>query len=415
MTDKEADGGTVVAAAVPFITRVRIRNYKSIASCDVRLGPLTILVGPNGSGKSNFLDALAFLSRAVATTPAEAIESRGGLPEILRRVPDPAESFSIAIDATIPAESPQFPRIDVSYEFVIGLPRQLGTRDFEVIREACELRSDGQVWLFRVERGKAEIESPGQRAGVAFYEPDRLYLLVAAGQSPFAPVFARLRAMPFFNFAPEVIRPPQSPTTGATLGLRGEHLGDVLAALNADGREYKQRIDAYLRAIVPGCVGVDAQHIGQYMSFSMRAHAGSGGKMVTFGPRAMSEGTIRAAALLAALFQPWALDGRIRLVGIEEPELALHPSAAGILFGALDEASEHVQVIAVSHSADLLDREDLNVSAIRAVTMQDGLTVIGEVDDASREIVKRKLFTLGELMRGNQISPAPPDDDGSET
>jgi hypothetical protein len=34
-----------------------------------------------------------------------------------------------------------------------------------------------------------------------------------------------------------------------------------------------------------------------------------------------------------------------------------------------------------------------------------GLTIIGEVDDASREIVKQKLYTLGELMRGNQLSP----------
>jgi hypothetical protein len=33
------------------ITRVRLRNFKSIESCDVELGPLTLLVGPNGSGK----------------------------------------------------------------------------------------------------------------------------------------------------------------------------------------------------------------------------------------------------------------------------------------------------------------------------------------------------------------------------
>lgn len=73
MTDSPADDGAAVTRPVPFISRVRLKNYKSIAECDVRLGPLTILVGPNGSGKSNFLDALAFLSRAVATTPAEAV------------------------------------------------------------------------------------------------------------------------------------------------------------------------------------------------------------------------------------------------------------------------------------------------------------------------------------------------------
>ena len=72
MTDSSAEDGAVVRP-VPFISRVRLKNYKSIAECDVRLGPLTILIGPNGTGKSNFLDALALLARAVATTPYEAV------------------------------------------------------------------------------------------------------------------------------------------------------------------------------------------------------------------------------------------------------------------------------------------------------------------------------------------------------
>jgi energy-coupling factor transporter ATP-binding protein EcfA2 len=88
---------------VPFISRVRLKNYKSIANCDVSLGPLTILIGPNGTGKSNFLDALAFLARAVATSPYEAIEERGGLGEILRRVPEPTNSFSVDIEAAVPS------------------------------------------------------------------------------------------------------------------------------------------------------------------------------------------------------------------------------------------------------------------------------------------------------------------------
>lgn len=106
-----------------------------------------------------------------------------------------------------------------------------------------------------------------------------------------------------------------------------------------------------------------------------------------------------------ALFQLAAIDGRIQLIGIEEPEIALHPAAAGVLFDALSEASEHVQVLVTTQSPDLLDRDDVEVSMVRAVTMRDGLTVIGAVDQASRQIVRDKLYTLGELMRGNQLSP----------
>ena len=44
-----------------LVTRIALRNYKSIAACDVQLAPLSFLVGPNGCGKSNFLDALRFV------------------------------------------------------------------------------------------------------------------------------------------------------------------------------------------------------------------------------------------------------------------------------------------------------------------------------------------------------------------
>ena len=61
------------------ITRVRLRNYKSVAACDVELAPLTLLVGPNGSGKSNFLDALRFTAQALRFSLDHALRDRGGI------------------------------------------------------------------------------------------------------------------------------------------------------------------------------------------------------------------------------------------------------------------------------------------------------------------------------------------------
>jgi recombinational DNA repair ATPase RecF len=61
----------------PFLRRVRIRGYKSIAFCDVALQPLTILVGRNASGKSNFLDALAFLRDALDEGVNSALHKHG--------------------------------------------------------------------------------------------------------------------------------------------------------------------------------------------------------------------------------------------------------------------------------------------------------------------------------------------------
>lgn len=110
-----------MARRQPFISRVRLTNYKSIAHCDVRLGALTILVGANGSGKSNFLDALAFLARAVETTPNEAIEERGGLEAIIRRVPTRADSFSIKIDGEVPWDEEERFWAHATYGFEVAL------------------------------------------------------------------------------------------------------------------------------------------------------------------------------------------------------------------------------------------------------------------------------------------------------
>ena len=62
-----------------FVTRVILRNYKSIGYCDVSLGQLTYLVGANGSGKSNFLDALHLVRDALSGSLDNALNERGGL------------------------------------------------------------------------------------------------------------------------------------------------------------------------------------------------------------------------------------------------------------------------------------------------------------------------------------------------
>src|SRR5947209_13652196 len=69
--------------APPFLRRVRIRGYKSMASCDVTLEPLTILVGRNASGKSNFLDALGFFRDVMQLGANEAGKRYGGADTLL--------------------------------------------------------------------------------------------------------------------------------------------------------------------------------------------------------------------------------------------------------------------------------------------------------------------------------------------
>jgi len=122
----------------------------------------------------------------------------------------------------------------------------------------------------------------------------------------------------------------------------------------------------------------------------------------------MSDGTLRALGILLAIFQT-ARNGDVSpapmLIGLEEPEIALHPGATGILLSALREASRLSQILVTSHSPDLLDNPDIPIESLLAVDNRDGLTRIAPIDAAGRSVLRDKLFTPGELLRQDQLAP----------
>src|SRR5205807_3722825 len=81
-----------------FLTRVVLENYKSIAHCDLRLGPLNYLVGPNGAGKSNFLDGLRFVADALEHSVGYALRSRSGAASVCHAAPKQPGYFRIHLE-----------------------------------------------------------------------------------------------------------------------------------------------------------------------------------------------------------------------------------------------------------------------------------------------------------------------------
>lgn len=118
----------------------------------------------------------------------------------------------------------------------------------------------------------------------------------------------------------------------------------------------------------------------------------------------MSDGTLRALGVLTALLQRNA-DYAPTLIGIEEPETALHPAASAALREVLIQASQHTQILTTSHSPDLLDDRSIDANAILAVVSEGGETKIGPLDEASRTMLRDHLFSAGELLRMNQLAP----------
>lgn len=379
-----------------FVTRVILRNYKSIGYCDVRLGPLTYLVGANGAGKSNFLDALHLVRDALAGSLDNALNERGGLSEVRRRSSGHPTHFGIRLEFLL--RSGQCGH----YAFNIGA---LAGRGYEVQLEECVIEGIGKGPFFQIERGRLKASSEQTFPAVT---ADRLALVAASGLQAFRPVFDELTAMGFYNLNPKLMRELQKPQEGRLLKPVGENIASVIGHLERVGPEQLAVVQEYLQTVVPMVHGVERKQIGPMETLEFRQEMAGAKHPWRFLAQNMSDGTLRALGVLAALFQG-NRDYSPTLVGIEEPETALHPAASAALREALTRASAHTQVIVTSHSPDLLDDFGINSDSLLSVISDGGETRIASLDDASRDAMRERLFSAGELLRQNQLAPNPAD------
>ena len=375
-----------------LVTRVALRNYKSIAACDVRPAALCFLVGRNGCGKSNFLDALRFVAEALRLSLEHALRERGGIQEVRRRSGGHPNSFGIRIEVKLPSA-------ECWYAFRVGA-RPAGR--YSVQQEECVVFNEDGRTSYKVADGKviaSTIPNPPACAS------DRLYLVNMSGLDVFRPLYDALSGMGFYNLNPEAIRDLQAPDPGDLLNRDGSNLTSVLSNLHS-GR--KRAVEEYLTAITPGVTGVTARSMGTRLTLEFRQDVRGAKHPWRFPASNMSDGTLRALGVLVALFQGDGASGECRhLVGIEEPEGALHPAAAGVLIDGLTDASQWAQVLVTSHSAELLDNQAIPDTSILAVLSEEAETRIGPLDEAGRSALRDHLFTAGELLRMDQLRPDP--------
>ena len=375
-----------------FIKRVILKNYKSIAACDVQLQPLTFLVGRNGSGKSNFLDALRFVADALNYSLEHAIRDRGGINNVRRRSRGHPNHFSIRLEFTLPNGSTGH------YAFRIGTRSPGG---YEVQTEECRLYCKElftpEVY-FRVDSGEVKDTSLEVAPAAA---PDRLYLVNASGLPEFRSIYDMISRMGFYNLNPDKIRELQDPDPREVLTRDGGNLTSIFSRLSP---AVKENIEEYLAAVVPGIHKVNVKELGHKDTLEFRQDVAGDKHTWRFLAKNMSDGTLRVLGILVALFQgDQDAQKRVPLVGIEEPEIALHPGAVAVLLDGLRDAAHRTQVIVTTHSPDLLDDKHIEVDSILAVEAHEGNTIIAPVDAAGKSIIRDRLCTVGEYLRLDQF------------
>jgi predicted ATPase len=326
--------------AVETITNLTVKGYKSIQDLNnFELRHFNVLIGANGSGKSNFVDLFRMLNFMFGSTQGSLqlyVARRGRADSLLHY----GSKQSRYMDVSITFDGiNQWSRYFFSLAW--GAPNELFFAS-----EELEYQRDGIDVTPRVKQlgyGKAESE-------ILFsaFKND-------AGIRTVAKTFRdRLRKIQVYHFhdtSEEAnIRLAQDLDREDYLMSHAGNLAVFLHNLKEHKPAHYKRILSTVQLVAPFIRDFVVEPQAANDRFVLLRWLDRSGAV--FGPHQLSDGTIRAIALITALLQPDETMPSIML--FDEPELGLHPAAIGLIASLLKATAEKRQVIVATQSPILI-------------------------------------------------------------
>jgi predicted ATPase len=351
-----------------MLTHLTVERFKSLQKVDIDLGHLNVFIGTNASGKSNLLDALRVLQGVgYGFTVSEIFDGkpksassivwdgiRGGSAGAVlklaspRRGPNPLKNM-IRLGVHIRQGSDE-------YDYEIGLNPIQGT----VRRESLSVNRDP---IFAIEETpeqnpvvKARIYSgkPGQPP-LRDFEKHRSILHQLLGNKA-APAKLKqylenciiaISDIQRLDLNPGLLRDYSQRQLAERLGEHGEDFAALVKTICVN-KQTRAEYVSWLRELTPAEVDDIKILQGAIKEplFALRESKN------TFPAQVLSDGTLRFAAMTAALFQP---DMPQRLL-IEEIENGIHPTRLRLLVELLRSraASGSAQLLVTTHSPIVL-------------------------------------------------------------
>ena len=338
-----------------MINRIIIGNFKSLRKVELSLGRLNLLIGTNASGKSNFLDALRVLqgigsgftiSEVLDGKPRSATSEvwegiRGGSSNVCFVGTD---EVAITVYGTLEDESQQ------NWEYMIAFSpadARVNRERFQIGEIAYSVHGSEQPTFAKERSVTWQLANPSSGFAVldhTFLGQGVLASREAVGAITIVKLLANIQPV---DLSVAVLQQYSNFHNIPRLGERGENFAALVRTICRDERT-KEAYLSWLQELRPDEVddvgtltGADGD-----LLFMLREH----GRECS--ARALSEGTLRFAAITAAFFQPDMPD----IMTIEEIENGIHPSRLKLLVNLLDSQAEYrkTQVFATTHSPTTL-------------------------------------------------------------
>jgi predicted ATPase len=332
-----------------MISKVSIRNFKSLRDVQIALERFTVFVGPNASGKSSILQGLNLLCRAFPQPGGEEHEIRQGLSR--------GTSGSVELAA-------------------------------ETAGQCYRYRSPSQP---TVSRPPVHGQSwSGEGRGVA---PS----LDSAEWKPWHPKQPNQSPLPFSVLlrleTSRLIHPNPGPQDPSVMAPDGTGLHSALANMALNDPDSWQRLQADLRRIIPSIRRLrhTKTAIHQQPAALLFDTVGADSLLAS----QVSEGTLLVLGLLAALHAP----DRPNLILLDDLDRGLHPRAQKELISLLRgllETNQELQLLAATHSPYMLDW--MEPGEVRMTLLRDdGATVCAALAEHPKFGKWKDEMTPGEM------------------
>ncbi len=383
------------------LTRIQVRNFRSLADVSVRTDALNVLFGPNGSGKSTFLDTIWFVRDCAIRGVDMASSYRSHGIGALWDGADEGANISIKLVTEL-----------AEYEVLFGYS---SGRIEPFVGEALYSKDFGDTRLIdrKIGSDKADFYHTGmeQMMQLTLRDPEKLAFTRYMDLEERSPQAASEldRLLRFVHFYPSReadlyrLKKRGSESSHHTwLWERCENLWSVLRNLH-DKRGVDERYDTivdFMRESFPTFDDLLIEQTGPntvYASFleeELRQPIQASG---------VSDGHLQMLILLTALFSEGK--DRYSLILLDEPEISLHPYALAVFAKAVKLATEEWgrQVFIATHSPVLIsqfDPEDILAMEIG----EFGQTVMKRVSEMDEIKDLLEQYAVGSLYMAEMIA-----------
>ena len=309
---------------------ITINNFKSIRDQTLALNDLNIFIGGNGSGKSNLIGVFKFLREIVSGRLQEYTVQRGGASALLHfgRKVSSLMSFSLEFGTETRSNGYRISLAPTDDE------RLVITSEVALYHEKDRYPKpyDLPIASSSLESRLKQKDHICARQILADLESYRVYHFHDTSDSAPSKAFCDLEDNQVFR-------------------AQGENLAAFLFFLKAKHENSFRLIEDTVKQVVPFFGGFRLEpsrlNVGK-----IRLEWFERGIDATFGPHALSDGTLRFICLATLLLQPELP----AIVLLDEPELGLHPAAIALLAELLSSAATRTQVLAATQSVTLVNQ-----------------------------------------------------------